>query len=188
MFAAFKQDTSREFQSCVQDFRQIASPHRADFGKGKPQANYFDRYIDEVWAAFATETKTPGGWTGHVVDDALEFVPPKGGKPLRCPRKPTTEEALLGSGILGKLPQFCAAINRHVLADPADWQNPAKFYLAPPANFYAKFWHDHGLNGKAYGFCYDDVSQQDTLIHCTKPAKLVITLFWDSVRTTAERK
>jgi Beta-1,3-glucanase len=183
LFQAFKKETPAEFQSCVEGTKQIVSPHRADFRPGKTNADYYTKYIDDVWQTYATETKTPGGWTGQVVDGALIFTPPNGGKPFKCPRKPTSEEAFLGSGILGGLPVFCAAINRHVLADPADWHNRDKYYLAGPANFYAKFWHDHSINGKAYGFCYDDVNQQDTLIHAPKPTKVVITVNWDSPAT-----
>ena len=83
------------------------------------------------------------------------------------------------SAELGGLPQFCAAINRHVLAEPADWNNPAKYYRAAPANFYAKFWHDHSINGRAYGFCYDDVNAQDTLIEARNPVNLIVTIYWD---------
>lgn len=180
LFEAFKKETPKEFHSCVEGFQRIVSPAAADFGAGKAHADYFDRYIDQVWQTYATETKTPGGWTGKVVDGALTFTPPNGGKSLTCPRKPTSDEAFRGTGVLSQLPEFCAAINRHVLADPADWHNPSRYYLASPANFYAKFWHDHSINGKAYGFCYDDVNQQDSLIHAAKPVKVVVTLYWDS--------
>jgi hypothetical protein len=180
LFEAFKKETPKEFHSCVEDSQRIVSPAAADFGAGKAHADYFDAYIDQVWKTYATETKKPGGWTGKVVDGALTFTPPDGGKAVSCPRKPTSDEAFRGAGVLSQLPQFCAAINRHVLADPADWHNPAKYYLAPPANFYAKFWHDHSINGKAYGFCYDDVNEQDSLIHAAKPVKVIVTLYWDS--------
>ena len=62
----------------------------------------------------------------------------------------------------GGSPASCAAINRHVSG--ADARNPDKYYLTPPCNYYSKFMHDHSLNGKAYGFAYDDFNQQDTLL------------------------
>jgi hypothetical protein len=179
LFEAFKKGAPKEFQSCIQGTQRIISPHMADFQKEKANGAYFDKYLDEVWQMFATEKQTPGGWTGKVVDGSLIFSKP-GTKDFVLPKKPTTQEALLGSGELGRLPVFCAAINRHVLADPGDWNNPAAYYKAEPYNFYAKFWHEHALNGKAYGFCYDDVAQQDTLIHAAKPVKLVVTIYWDN--------
>ncbi|HLX61500.1 MAG TPA: beta-1,3-glucanase family protein [Planctomycetota bacterium] len=181
LFAAFKKEAPAEFQDCVKGTQRIVSPCRATFDKGKTNGKYFDKYIDEVWDKFATEAKTPGGWTGKVVNGALIFTDPSGktSKGTTCSRKPTTQEAFLGSGVLGGLPQICAAINRHVLAEPENWNNPAKFYPEAPANFYAKFWHAHSIDSKAYGFCYDDVAQQDTLVHFPKPIKLVITIGWD---------
>lgn len=34
--------------------------------------------------------------------------------------------------------------------------NPANFYQAAPANYYAQFWHRSAINGLQYGFPYDD--------------------------------
>jgi RNA polymerase sigma factor (sigma-70 family) len=178
LFAAFNKDLPKEFASCIQEPYRIVAPCSADFGKGKTNGNYLDGYIDEVWKSYSTPTRTPGGWTGQVVDGSLVFTGPAG-KSYRLARKPTTQEALLGNGILGSSPQFCAAINRHVLADPADWSKPSKYYKAGPANYYAKFWHDHGITGKAYGFCYDDVNAQDTLIELRKPTRLNVSVSWD---------
>ncbi|MFI0896757.1 discoidin domain-containing protein [Streptomyces sp. NPDC020983] len=55
----------------------------------------------------------------------------------------------------------CAALNRHTATLPTDQQqDPARFYGGDPANWYAKYWHDHGINHLAYGFPYDDVAGQ----------------------------
>ncbi|SDO06604.1 discoidin domain-containing protein [Actinacidiphila guanduensis] len=65
------------------------------------------------------------------------------------------------AGTLAGNPSMCAALNRHTATLPADQQqDPTKFYSGDPANWYAKFWHDHGINGLAYGFPYDDVAGQ----------------------------
>jgi len=180
LFDEFKKEAPPEFQACVIGDKKIVSPHQADMGKGKPYADYFQKYIDDTWAKYATETKTPDGWTGKVVDGALIYTPPEGGKGYTCKSKPTTEQALLGTGPLGGSPQFCSAINRHVLDEPSAFTDASKYYQTLPYNFYAKFWHEHTVNGKAYGFCYDDFNQQDTLIHYQNSTKLVITLYWDT--------
>ncbi|MFJ2954102.1 discoidin domain-containing protein [Streptomyces sp. NPDC087270] len=65
------------------------------------------------------------------------------------------------AGSLAGDPSMCAALNRHTATLPADQQqDPTKFYSGDPANWYAKFWHDHAINGLAYGFPYDDVAGQ----------------------------
>jgi hypothetical protein len=180
LFEAFRDEAPREFKACVKGDYWILSPCRAGFDKDGANGKYFDKYIDEVWDTYAQEKKTPSGkWTGAVVNGALTFTPTDGGKPLRCDRKPTTQEAFLGTGVLGSNPQFCAAINRHVLADPADWRNPAAFYKAEPCNWYAKFLHEHSIDHKAYGFCYDDFAEQAA--YFSGPGReLVVTIYWVS--------
>ena len=66
------------------------------------------------------------------------------------------------AGTLGADAAKCAALNRHTATLPTDQQqNPANFYTGgDPANWYAKYWHDHGINHLAYGFPYDDVAGQ----------------------------
>jgi hypothetical protein len=180
LFDTFRDQAPREFAACVKGNWWILSPCRAGFGAGGPNGTYFDRYIDEVWDAYATRKMTPSGkWVGEVIDGALTFTPVGGGKPLRCGRKPTTQDAFLGTGVLAANPKFCAAINRHVLADPADWGDPAAFYRAEPCNWYARFFHEHGLGHKAYGFCYDDVADQAAFFS-GKGREVVVTLYWDS--------
>jgi hypothetical protein len=182
LFEAFAKEMPAEFQSCIKAPYRIVSPCQADFGTNGKNGHYFDAYVDEVWAKYATETKTPGGWTGLVTDGALTFTPPAGApgnlKPVTMKKKPTTQEILLGTGELGGLPDWCAAFNRHVAADPADWRDPSKYYLAGPANYYAKFWHDHSVNGHAYGFCYDDFNGMDSLLVEQNCRIMNVNIYW----------
>ena len=107
--------------------RTSGSSRRAGPGSARtgPTAGTSTSTSTTVWNMYAKEKKTPSGkYTGKVVDGALTFTPVDGGKPRRVPRNPTTQEIFLGTGVLGGNPGFCAAINRHVLADPADWRNP----------------------------------------------------------------
>ncbi|MBI3869182.1 MAG: hypothetical protein HY299_11710 [Verrucomicrobia bacterium] len=183
LFDLFRKDAPAPFKNCVKGDAWILSPCRATFGAGGADARYFDAYIDEVWAKYAQERKTPSGkWIGKVVDGALTFSPIGAGKPVMCARKPTTQDAFMGTGVLATNPQFCAAINRHVLADPADWHNADAFYKAEPCNWYAKFFHERSLGNKAYGFCYDDVAEQAAYFS-GKGGEVVVTLRWDSEPT-----
>ena len=57
-------------------------------------------------------------------------------------------------------------------------QTPANFYQAAPANYYAKFWHDHAINKLAYGFPYDDVAGQSSFISHGDPQWLLVAVGW----------
>jgi hypothetical protein len=110
----------------------------------------------------------------------------------RIKRKPTTAEALLGNGVLDDpsgaaagiehdnqlhiQAQLCAALNRHVAETPEKWPDKSADY--PPANWYAKFWHDHNLHGLSYGFAYDDVWDASASLHHTAPTTATVTIGW----------
>ncbi|MBC8061601.1 MAG: RICIN domain-containing protein [Clostridiaceae bacterium] len=90
----------------------------------------------------------------------------------------STQDILLGTNGLQQNPQTCAAINRHVLNDTANWNNPSAYYKAGPANFYAQFWHTHSINALAYGFCYDDVNGQAAYLEVGDPKALLVRVGW----------
>jgi len=50
------------------------------------------------------------------------------------------------------------------------WSDPTSFYAAAPMDYYARFWHERAINGKAYGFPYDDVGGYSSYISHAKPA------------------
>jgi hypothetical protein len=83
------------------------------------------------------------------------------------------------AGSLANNPQMCAGLNRHVAHLPlADQRNPANFYKAGPANYYAKFWHDHSLQKLAYGFPYDDYAEQAAFFAVQDPKWLLVAIGW----------
>jgi hypothetical protein len=82
-------------------------------------------------------------------------------------------------GTLAANPTLCAGLNRHVAQLPASEQsNPANFYQAAPANYYAEFWHQNAINGKQYGFPYDDDAGQSSDISVANPQYMVIAVGW----------
>ena len=82
-------------------------------------------------------------------------------------------------GTLAGNPQLCAALNRHVAQLPlAQQTNPANFYQAAPANYYAEFWHQNAINGVQYGFPYDDYAGQSSDISITNPQYMVVAVGW----------
>jgi hypothetical protein len=83
------------------------------------------------------------------------------------------------AGPLANDPGMCSALNRHVAHLPqTQWSVPSQYYLAPPANYYAKFWHDHAINNLAYGFPYDDYAGQSSFISHGNPQWMQIAVGW----------
>ncbi|HVQ91068.1 MAG TPA: discoidin domain-containing protein [Mycobacteriales bacterium] len=83
------------------------------------------------------------------------------------------------AGVLANNPGMCAALNRHVAQLPqSQWSTPSLYYQAAPANYYAKFWHDHAIGRLAYGFPYDDFAGQSSFISHGNPQYLLIAIGW----------
>jgi hypothetical protein len=82
-------------------------------------------------------------------------------------------------GTLSNNPPLCAGLNRHVAQLPAAQQSdPTQFYLTGPANYYAQFWHQNAINGKQYGFPYDDDAGQSSDISVANPQYMVVAVGW----------
>jgi hypothetical protein len=91
----------------------------------------------------------------------------------------TTTQIFGCAGTLANNSQLCAGINRHVAQLPLAQQSVvANFYGSAPANYYAQFWHKNSINGKAYGFPYDDYAGQSSDISVSNPQYLVIAVGW----------
>jgi hypothetical protein len=83
------------------------------------------------------------------------------------------------AGVLATDPSRCAALNRHTIDLPqSQWETVSNFYRAAPANYYAKFWHDHALGKLAYGFPYDDVAGQSSFVSHGNPQYLLVAVGW----------
>jgi hypothetical protein len=168
-YATFEEDRAVTFQKFIDEvpdeFKQLAqlqAPYRivepgaGQFKAGGMYATYFDSFVAGLWAANGLTIPKPG---------------------------PN------GSG-LGANPDISAAIFRHVgdkagtfspdgkLLDNKLWSDSRTFYASAPANYYARFWHTHGLGGKAYGFPYDDVGGYSSYISHQNPQYLVIAIGW----------
>ena len=166
--ATFAEDRSVTFQRFIDsvptEFKQLAqtnapyrilNPGAGGFDSGGTYMNYYSAYIDSIWA-----------------DNALTI--PKAGAN--------------GDG-LGAYPDLSAAIYRHTagpgtfnpdgsLISQSMWSTSANFYLAAPADYYAKFWHDNAINGKAYGFPYDDVGGYSSYISHANPRYMLVAIGW----------
>ncbi|MEK8170491.1 beta-1,3-glucanase family protein [Streptomyces sp. M19] len=73
----------------------------------------------------------------------------------------------------------CSAVNRHVADKPeSDWGNTDLYYKDAPANYYAKFWHDHSMDNLAYGFPYDDYAGKSSFVSHEDPQWLEVAVGW----------
>jgi hypothetical protein len=166
--ATFAEDRATTFQRFLnavpaefQPLAQLQAPYRilnpgaGGFDSGGAQQDYYKAYIDQIWA------------TDHLT------IPKAGSN---------------ASG-LGSYPNLSAAIYRHTwhagafdtsgkLLDTTMWNDPATFYLQAPADYYAKFMHDIAINGKAYGFPYDDVGGYSSYIAHDNPQYMLVAIGW----------
>jgi hypothetical protein len=106
--------------------------------------------------------------------------------------KLNTSQVMLGEGLLNDpagashvgvqlqiQAQVCAALNRHVFEQPTRWHDAAYFYPAGGlANYYAKFWHEHSIDAKAYGFAYDDVGDWSPSLYTRAPTTVTFSIGW----------
>jgi hypothetical protein len=169
-YDTFQEDRATTFQNFIdsvpEEFKALAQPPyapyrivepgRGGFGQGGPNAHYYDALIDQIWSANGITVAKPGA---------------------------------NGSG-LGSYPDLSAAIFRHVgsaagsfgadgkLMNKNLWADATTFYGSAPADYYAKFWHDHAQGGKAYGFPYDDVGGYSSYISHQNPQYLLVAIGW----------
>ena len=188
IFTAFKNEVPNVYKSLVRDDRIIA-PCKSTFNVGQDNGNYFDNYINEFWNKYANEdlrfSSESGSFVGRVVGNQMRFTR-EGDSTVYYVDKPNTQEVLEGKGAFDRgngvekaiEAQLCAAFNRGVATEPDKWYTPSQYYKNSVANFYAGFFHEHSVLGKAYGFCYDDVNDQSTLLQYDKADALVIDLKW----------
>jgi hypothetical protein len=145
----------------------------------------FQKFVDAVPSPFKVLAQTqapyriiapgsdPSFRTGGV--NAGYFTPYASSAGVNAP----TSDIFGCAGTLAENPGMCAALNRHVATLPqSQWSDPAQYYQAAPANYYAKFWHDHAINHLAYGFPYDDYAGQSSFISHGSPQYLLIAVGW----------
>jgi hypothetical protein len=207
LFSRYRNDVPAEFKGLANpnfpnvpaDTRIIAPAHFT-FGTNQPNGHYLDDYVNAMWSQFSTQDlvftlQNLGTFRGRVIGERFVFTGGNRNGTYYIQRRPTTQEVLLGSGVLADAggqsngddigiqlqiqAQVCAALNRRVLATPANWYVPSAFYPAgQKANWFAKFWHDHSIDALAYGFAYDDVGGFSPSLHSQAPTTVTYTIGW----------
>ena len=162
-FLKYQAETPSQFVGTLQyaPYR-ITEPGASGFGPMGAQAAYYNAYIAEVWANNSINTS--------VIPEPTPFL----------------------NFASNQQPDLSAAMERHVAQNAGTftangtlvksnfWStiSSSTFYSAAPANFYAQYWHTHGIAGKAYGFPYDDVGGYSSDISCNSPQWLVAAIGW----------
>ena len=141
-----------EFDTCAR-WNTDGTPYRIVApGKGEGVFNTGQKYAD-YFSAYLQQTGRGDATTNQV---------------FSCTGTPFGNDA----GLAG-------ATNRHVAHLPSSqWNERSLFYREAPANFYAKFRHDHSFEGKAYGFAYDDAAGQAAYASHRDPQYLIVAVGW----------
>lgn len=195
----WRTDAPSEFQGCLDEKLGIIKfPTKTGaFQSGGKHSDYLKPYIDPIWERYeieelAFDSGHAGIWRGKVREGAFVFSRTHDGTGASIARRPLTDEAMEGSGVLASgneldkvvQAQFCAALNRHCidLAAPTgtvqDWSDTTRYFTSLPYNWYVKFWHQQDLShgGRTYAFCYDDVFDQSSTIQSSSPERVNVTI------------
>ncbi|AHH96902.1 beta-1,3-glucanase family protein [Kutzneria albida] len=164
--------------------RVIAPGHGIEAGLFP--ADFLDSHIQQVWTRYQSTdlvvTTDRGRFTGRVAGEVLTFS--GGVAPIR---KPSTKDVLFcdgalaarNDGVTGPVAAVLgAALNRTTLLDtsaqPAT--DPQRFYRAATTNLYSKVMHANSVDGRAYGFAFDDVAGFAAFVQDPAPTAMTITL------------
>ena len=159
---------------------------------------YLDAYIAAAWTYYQTHTLSVdtawGTMTGTVSGTTMTMKDPSGVVAGTLPR-PTTADVFGCSGATQPAGQpnepealafgarVCAAFHRatlstasRVMFDHQPTTDPTQFYGQSASDLYSKVMHANSLNGKAYGFAYDDVGAFAPTIDQPDPASAGMTI------------
>ena len=185
--------------------RVNAPVHALD--SGAFSSTFFDGYVNDVWTYYASHVLTVntsvGTFTGTVGGTSFTFKD-SSGNVIGSLQTPTTAEVLGCSGamqpggqpnetaILAVGARVCAALNRATLStntragsDTQPTSDASTFYTQPVSNQYSKVMHQNSVDGKAYGFSFDDVAGFSPSIYVADPASAGMTLTpWTGSTTT----
>ena len=192
VYAQFANSVGPAFAGLAGKYRILAPRTSPQFNPGGAQADDFQPAIDRAWTHYTANdfvlTRLGQTFRGRVTGNQLQFT--KDGAGPFVLNKPTTADVVECSGALasGGMKQvelelgaeFCAAFNRGVATNTADWYRPAAYYANSPSNDFSGC--STGLaEGRAYGFAYDDINDQSSvkiLPNANPPSRLTIGVGW----------
>ncbi|MEU7904459.1 beta-1,3-glucanase family protein [Actinoplanes sp. NPDC049118] len=175
---------------------RVLAPGKAADG-GRFSATYLDPFINSAWNAYKSKTLTvvPFGdrpntrFFGRTSGNVMNFTD-AAGRTVASFTKPSTANVWGCDGALGApndqvvgpiARTLCASMHRTTLGrlDTQPAGKAADFYRGGLTNHYSRIIHEQMADGKAYGFAFDDVQNQESLVHSGDPrrAGIVMTPF-----------
>ncbi|MFC0005237.1 beta-1,3-glucanase family protein [Micromonospora siamensis] len=172
---------------------RVLSPGKAA-DAGLFGAGYLDPYITSAWNAYATKTLTVTPFLeqpdvkyfGRTSGTTMTFTD-GAGRQVATFQKPSSSDVWDCDGalaapndlVVGPIARtLCAALHRSTLGtrDVQPSGGPADFYQGTLTNHYSRIVHANMVDGKAYGFAFDDVQNQESLVHDGDPRAAGIDL------------
>ncbi|SCG74143.1 glycoside hydrolase family 64 protein [Micromonospora coxensis] len=172
---------------------RVLSPGKAA-DAGLFSATYLDPYITEAWNAYTTRTLTVAPFAaqpevkylGRTSGSTMTFTD-TAGRQVASFTKPSSSDVWDCDGalaapndlVVGPIARtLCAALHRSTLGTlhTQPGGGPADFYRGELTNHYSRIVHANMVDGKAYGFAFDDVQAQESLVHDGDPRAAGIEL------------
>lgn len=181
VFAQYATSVPAEFQALVLhdgsgDPLRILAPRTATPGG---LVSWLDQPINDFWSNYQTHQFVYDGpgytVTGNIDGSGLfHYTVTPDGKAASTYTmvKPTTAQVFASNGpFVGTeqqgafLAELNAAFNRGVAISPDQWANVAAYYPTGGRwNNWAQFFHANSINNLAYGFPFDDVNNQSSVL------------------------
>ncbi|QUR68330.1 glycoside hydrolase family 64 protein [Mycobacterium spongiae] len=197
VFQQFMTTVPAEFHSLVinddvtGDPLRIVAPRSVQPGG---LATWLDSPINDFWTTYETNPFNydgPGYTVQGNVNASDEFVytvtPTGGSSTMYSMMKPTTAQTFAANGpFVGTeqqgafLAELNAAFNRGVASSPDQWADVDAYYPTGERwNDWAQFFHANSIDNLAYGFPFDDVNSQSSVLilsNTEPPTKLSFDL------------
>ncbi|MFJ3308919.1 glycoside hydrolase family 64 protein [Streptomyces sp. NPDC086549] len=161
---------------------------------GALPSTVMDDYVNRVWSKYSTSTLTVTPFAdqpstkyyGRVSGNVMNFTNSSGAV-VTSFQKPDAN-SIFGCHNLLDAPNdqvrgpisrtLCAGFNRSTLLTSSNQPdtNTADFYKDVVTNHYARKIHAQMADGKAYAFAFDDVGNQESLVHDGGPQQAYLTL------------
>ncbi|MEV4937825.1 glycoside hydrolase family 64 protein [Streptomyces zaomyceticus] len=172
--------------------RALAPGHGIE--AGALPSGVMNDYINRVWSKYATSTLTVTPFAnqpsvkyyGRVSGNVMNFTNGSGAV-VTSFQKPDSD-SVFGCYKLLDAPNdqvrgpisrtLCAGYNRSTLLTNPNQPDTssANFYKDSVTNHYARKIHAQMVDGKAYGFAFDDVGAHESLVHDGNPQQAFVTL------------
>jgi hypothetical protein len=174
------------------NLRALAPGHGIE--AGALPATVMNDYINRVWSRYTSQTLTVTPFAnqpnlkyfGRVQGNNMVFTNTSGGFATQF-AKPDSD-SIFGCYKLLDAPNdlvrgpisrtLCAGFNRSTLLVNANQPDPdnANFYRDAVTNHFSRLIHAQMVDGKAYGFAFDDVGAHESLVHDGNPLQAYMTL------------